>query len=423
MNPQPYDIPPQWWPSLLSPLHIRLLQRRRLRELREQGILEIDVQGADFVTQALKAGQGVLLISNHSFHYDSHVLIESGLRSGWHPQIMTSWQVFMMYGRMARWSLQKHGCFSVNREATDTQAIRHAVSLLTTSPNPLAIYPEGDIYHANDRVKNFREGAAGIALMAARQKKRPIVAIPCAMKGIYTSDPTPQLIEMMGKLEMRLGWRPTPERPLLERISRFGNGLLSLKELEYLGEVRSGTVGERLRFLANAVLEQVRQRGGFQQRGHDLTDQIRSLRSQVVRQIDSLREQGSTADSISVSAEEREKLLAQRRIDLADLFFVTQLSSYHGDYVSQKPSVERLAETIDRYEEDVFALQAPSPRATRRVIVRFGEPKPVLPQGETALQLTLLWERAVQGLLDEVNRGQDDGLPSSPSATPASRSV
>ena len=85
--------------------------------------------------------------------------------------------------------------------------------------------------------------------------------------------------------------------------------------------------------------------------------------------------------------------------------------------------MERLAETIDRYEEDVFALQAPSPRATRRVIVRFGEPKPVLPQGETALQLTLLWERAVQGLLDEVNRGQDDGLPSSPSATPASRSV
>ncbi|WP_437192665.1 1-acyl-sn-glycerol-3-phosphate acyltransferase [Planctomicrobium sp. SH527] len=422
MNPQPYDIPPQWWPSLLSSLHIRLMQRRRLRELREQGIREIDVKGADSVVRALKAGQGVLLISNHSFHYDSHVLIEAGLRGGWHPQIMTSWQVFMMYGRLARWSLQKHGCFSVNREATDSQAIRHAVSLLTTSSHPLAIYPEGDIYHANDRIKNFREGAAGIALMAARQKKRPIVVIPCAMKCVYTSDPTSQLIEMMGKLEARLGWRPTPERPLLERISRFGNGLLSLKELEYLGGVRSGTVSARLGFLANAVLEQVRQRGGFQQRGHDLTDQVRSLRSQVVRQIDSLKD-GAAELSVMQKTADRQAILEQRRIDLMDLFFVTQLSSYHGDYVSQKPTVERLAETVDRYEEDVFALQAPSPRATRRAMVRFGEPKLVLPQGETASQLTLLWERSVQELLDEMNREHDHRFSAYSPAIPAGPSV
>ncbi|SFI79825.1 1-acyl-sn-glycerol-3-phosphate acyltransferase [Planctomicrobium piriforme] len=402
MNPQPYQTPPRWWPSRLSPLVVRWFAGRRRRELREQGITRIDVRGTEAVADALRAGQGVLLVSNHSYHFDSYVLIESGLRGGWHPHIMTAWQVFMMYGRYGQWSLQRHGCFSINREGTDTQALKQALSVLTAGPHPLVIFPEGDIYHSNDRVMPFREGAAALALLAARQQKRPIVAIPCAMKCFYTVDPTPELRLMMDRLEAQIRWRPTPDLPLLDRIYRFGHGMLSLKELEYLGHARTGSVRERILFLSQSILEQVRERRSLILKGHDLTERIRHLRSQLIKQIDSLR-----AAQPSLGEVELQRQLRERHVDLEDLFFATQLSSYHGDYTSEHPTPERLAETIDKFEEDVFALQAPTPRGERRAVVRFGEPIPITADSAKPQQLTLTLERQVQGLLDQINSERD----------------
>jgi len=44
-----------------------------------------------------------------------------------------------------------------------------------------------------------------------------------------------------------------------------------------------------------------------------------------------------------------------------DLFFVIQLYSYPGDYVAERPVIERIAETLDKFEEDV--LQATYPQS------------------------------------------------------------
>ena len=42
---------------------------------------------------------------------------------------------------------------------------------------------------------------------------------------------------------------------------------------------------------------------------------------------------------------------------MEDLFFVIQLYSYPGDYVAEKPSIERIAETLDKFEEDVLRVR------------------------------------------------------------------
>ncbi|WP_437224402.1 lysophospholipid acyltransferase family protein [Planctomicrobium sp. SH661] len=396
MNPQPYQNPPRWWPSRLSPWFVRAYSRSRNRELQQQGITGIDVEGAEKVGAALQAGCGVLLVSNHSYHYDSYVLIESGRRAGWFPQIMTAWQVFMMYGPAGRWVLQRHGCFSINREGNDTQAFRQAVSILEAGENPLLIYPEGDIYHSNDRVMPFREGAAAIALLARKKNVRPLVIIPTATKCFYITDPTAQLHAMMDQLEKQIGWRPVTGRSLLDRIYRFGNGFLSLKEIEHLGSARTGTVRERLAYLANAVLTQIRERHGLPPRGNDLTERIRHLRIHLIRAMDKLR-------SAAKLDADGQRELRQYDADMQDLFFVTQLSSYHGDYSSEKPTIERMAETIDKFEEDIFALQAPTPRGERRACVRFGDPIELAGRQESSAQLTLLLEAEVQKLLDRMN--------------------
>jgi hypothetical protein len=371
--------------------------------LRRQGITRIEVEGGERVADAIRAGNGVLLVSNHSYHYDSYVLIESGLRNGWHPQIMTAWQVFTLYSRLGQMMLQRHGCFSVNREGTDKQAFRQAVDILLGGPHPLVVFPEGDIYHSNDRVMPFREGAAAMALIAAKKKKRPLVAIPCAMKCFYTDDPSLELCRMMNRLEAHIRWRPDPDLPLLDRIYRFGNGFLSLKEVEYLGRSRIGSVRERLAHLGDAILTRIQQRHGLRREEGDVFRRIRSLRVQLIRMIDEIR-QPYQGRRLPVAARQR---LGQLHAEMEDLFFVTQLTSYHGDYSSEKPTVERMAETIDKFEEDVFGLQAPTPRGRRRAVVRFGQAIPVETPLPTSLELTLVFERSVQDLLDAINRDHE----------------
>ena len=233
MNRQPFQTPPQWWAPKLTPWWVRLWNPARRRMLqRQQKMAQIDVQGLERLRQALSDGAGVLITPNHSFHYDSYVLFEAAHQLGRHFHFLTAWQVFAMSSRFERWSMQLHGCFSIDRENTDLQAFKQAVEILRTSRFPLVIFPEGDIYHTNDRLTPFRDGAAAIALAAARRAGRPIVCVPCALKYWYLDDPTVHMQRLLSRLEDRLLWRPRPDLPLADRIHRLAEGALMLKEIE-----------------------------------------------------------------------------------------------------------------------------------------------------------------------------------------------
>ncbi len=404
MNPQPYQTPPQWWPSHLNERFIRWWRYVRQRELRAQKILEIESSGAKRVRELVDQNAGVLIASNHSFHYDTYTLIEAGLRAGWTAHFMTAWQVFGLTNWIGKFLLQQHGCFSINREGTDTKAFRHAVSLLSNSPHPLVVLPEGDIYHSNDMVMPFREGVASIALAAGKRAARPIYVVPCAMKVFYVQDPTQELTAMMGKLEAHIGWRPQTGVGLVERIYRFGNGYLSLKEVEYLGQPQQGSIPERIRNLADAVLRLVREQHGFRQRGKHLSEQIKNVRGDLIKCMEAVyKEFSSVSDDMPKLSEAGQVQLQALQASMDDMFFVTQLSSYRGNYTLQKPTLERMAETIDKFEEDVFSLQYPTPRGTRKVIVTFGEPIDVKELSSNSAEVTALIETRVQDLLDAIN--------------------
>jgi 1-acyl-sn-glycerol-3-phosphate acyltransferase len=340
----------------------------------------------------LDAGQGVLIAPNHSFHYDSYVLLEAADRIGTPVHIMTAWQVFAMSSWFERWSMQKHGCFSIDRESNDLQAFRQAVRLLQDSPHPLVIFPEGEIYHTNDWVNPFREGAAAIALTAARKASRPIVCVPCAMKCFYVKDPTPQLLQLMDRLERRLLWRPRHGLALPDRVYRLAEGILSLKEQEYLGRARRGPLRKRCDHLADVILSRQERFYGLTPRGTDTTERVRELRRTVIER--------SARPGLDVNE------LAQIHSDLEDLFFVVQLFSYPGNYLREEMTVERLAETLDKLEEDVLRRPYPGVRGARRVVVRFGTPLPVVTERakrNAIPALTRALQDSVQRLLDEIN--------------------
>jgi hypothetical protein len=308
---------------------------------------------------------------------------------------MTAWQVFAMSTAYERWVLQVHGCFSINREANDLQAFKQGVEILRESEHPLAIFPEGDIYHHNDRVKPFRDGAAAIAMSAAKKGPRKIVVIPCALKAHYVQDPTSELEALMTRLEEEIHWRPRKSLPLNDRLYKFAEAMLALKEIEYLGRPHGGSVVERGNRLAINVLERLEKKYGVAPPSGDhgmISERVKELRRAAIKAI----------ERDGLSAAEREQLV----IDKDDLFFVIQLFSYPGDYVAEHPTIERIAETLDKFEEDIFKLDCPNIRGERHVTVRFGEPivVPAERSGRDAVaQWTDMLEKKVQELLDGIN--------------------
>jgi len=88
---------------------------------------------------------------------------------------------------------------------------------------------------------------------------------------------------------------------------------------------------------------------------------------------------------------------------LADVQLALQLFSYPGDYLTSKPSTERMAETIEKFEEDVLGVAWPKGR--RRATVIFGQPIDVKSQLTTsraraaATELTEKMETAIEALM------------------------
>ncbi len=391
MNSTRWEKPPRWWSPKLSPAWLRFWRPfRRRHRLRKQRLLEVEVRGAEHVRESLAKGHGVLITPNHASHADCFALYEAADQVGAPFYVMVAWQVLHYGGWLKRMILRHHGCFSVDREGTDFNALRKAREVLESEPYPLVIFPEGEVYHINERVTPFREGPAAIALLAARKASRPIVCIPCAMKFRYVDDPTPELLEVMSQLEEALMWRPRPDLTFGQRIYHFAEGVLALKEIEFMGETYSGSVPERIANLIEFLLGRIEARHGMDPSGATVPERVKMLRREAIKQM----EEHPDDDPARRQALE----------DLDDLFLVVQAFSYPGDYVAEKPTIERIAETLDKFEEDVLPAETATVRGSRRATVTFGEPIPVpAERGKkaSATALTDLLERQVQSLLEE----------------------
>ena len=204
----------------------------------------------------------------------------------------------------------------------------------------------------------------------------------------------------MADLEARHTWWPRKDHDLVERIYFYAEGMLALKELEYYGAIRHGAIKERIAALRAFLLERIEDR----RLGKRSTERRAGPRQGAAPGLS--RRPGRAG----VTAEEADAL----RRDLNDLFVVVQLYSYPGDYVKECPTLERVAETLMKFEEDIFASSdMVSPRGPRRARVRLG---PAIDVGaalkaaarprHAAAALTDELERQMQALLDALGPGR-----------------
>jgi hypothetical protein len=365
-NPETMELMPGFWPPLPSRgWNLVLAPLRKYYLHRFYNISKVNVEGLEHLS-AIKAGDGAILAPNHSHDSDPHVMMDVGKTLRRQLYFMAAWQVFLAHRGIDGWIMQRMGAFSVDREGCDRRAIRQATELLGRG-DWLVVFPEGEIYHTNDRLTPLREGVAFMALQGQREAEKAGAGkstwiVPTAIRYRYDEDITPALELAVSAMEKRFFVTRKEGDELPQRIVRLGELLLTIKEKEKLG--------------------------GSQDSLGDLPVRIRAFIETLLRQMEAKQfEKTSDGDSVPLRVKVLRRALIEKMVDekladadrreasdmLENLHLVLQLYSYPGDYVSAKPSILRMAETIEKFEEDVQGGVA-FPKGKRTATVKLGKP-------------------------------------------------
>ncbi len=350
---RPARYSPFWAPVLVA------LGRFVLR--RKFNVQSKTVEGMEPVVALHRAGHSLLIAPNHADHADPPVLLSVGRRHGMAFHFMAARDPFEM-GALRAWAMQRVGAFSVDREGADLAAVKAALQILKEGRYPLVIFPEGEIWHHHEVLDVLNEGVATIALRASASMPdgRRCHIVPTALR--YTCDPSVEqgFSERLAALERHIWWKPRPDLPVVDRIYRLGRGLLAIKEEEHLGHAQVESLHQRIASLQVGLVAQVEARIGAAPAGRSVPERVKTARHRIRQRL---------LDEAAPPGPEETASLYE---DLDRLFLVVQLYSYPAPYAGAQPTVDRIAETIFKLEEDVFGEgHHPSPRSVR---VRFAEP-------------------------------------------------
>jgi 1-acyl-sn-glycerol-3-phosphate acyltransferase len=338
---KPYEfVPPHrgsWWPSFIQ--QFRLIDRYLLKT---QGLVDWEVRHADRVRKSLDAGHGILLAPNHCRPCDAVVI-------GWlarvlqtHVYAMASWHLFHQ-DKFTAWAIRKMGGFSVYREGIDRKAISTAIEILETAERPLILFPEGAVSRTNERLHALLDGVAFIARSAAKKRARSgsgqVVIHPIALQYEFLDDVAAAVDPVLTEIEHRLTWRPQRHLDIMQRITKVGMALLSLKEAEHMGRPQIDKFATRLERLIDHLLTPLEIEWLGEAQAGPVVPRVKALRMRIM------------PDMVQGQLPRAERDRRWRQLE--DIYLAQQLSSYPPDYLASDPSPIRMLETVERFEEDI----------------------------------------------------------------------
>jgi len=339
-----FDKPYKFVPPVSSGFWPTILQLYLPRYLRvEYGVRSVECRHADRLRASLEAGHGILLAPNHCRMSDPLVLGILARKVHAHLYAMASWHLFMQ-GRFTTFMIRRMGAFSVYREGMDKKAISTAIGILEQARRPLIIFPEGAVSRHNDVLMPLMDGTAMIARTAAKRREKngtgAVVVHPIALRYYFRSDLEAILSPVLNDIETRLTWHPQVGGPLMPRMRRIGEALLSLKEIEYFGAARQGDRYQRVADLIDHLLVPLEQEWSVPPANGSVVARVKNLRSAIL------------PDMVGGDLCEAER--ERRWKQLADCYLAQQMSHYPRDYVRRENNVpERVLETVERFEEDL----------------------------------------------------------------------
>ena len=339
---KPYKfVPPftvDWPPRLLTQLgRFHSVLRKRY------GVIDHECRNVDLLRQSLAAGHGIMLTPNHPRMADPIAIMHVAQEAPCLLYTMASWHLFNS-GWFTRFMVRLMGGFSVNREGLDRTAVDYAIRVLQAADRPLLIFPEGATSRTNDQLMVLMEGPAFIARTAAKRRAREnggkVVVHPVAIKYLFEGDIENACNPVLSEIEQKLTWRPEPSQPLINRIVKIGNALLTLKELQYgIGTKPGESLRQRQSAMVNVLLHPLEEEwlGGASNGG--IAARIKSLRMKIF------------PDVSRAQVDEAERNRRWRQLE--DTYLAQQIDCYPGQYITELPSVDRILETVEKFEEDL----------------------------------------------------------------------
>jgi Acyltransferase len=336
---KPYKfIPPHhghFLPAMIQSLHITdyYLAKR-------QGVESYEIRDIELLKESLRGGAGVLLAPNHCREADPLAMGWVAREIGKHVFAMASWHLFNQTW-LQSFAIRIMGAFSVYREGLDRQSLDLAVDILVDAVRPLIVFPEGVVFRTNDLLQPLLEGVAFLARTAARKRYKKdggqVLIHPVAIKYLYRGDIHAAVEPVLEMIEHRLTWSNRCKPNLLDRIAKIGLALLSLKEIEYLGQTQAGSVQQRQTGLVDHLLGPLELKWLGSTQDDRLIPRIKQLRMKIVPNL----------TMTSINATQRDELWR----DLTAIYLAQQVASYPSAYLNEPTTVTRILETVERFEE------------------------------------------------------------------------
>jgi 1-acyl-sn-glycerol-3-phosphate acyltransferase len=392
------DAPYRFFEAKPSPPLIRLgreLNRRIILPGKNHRISEIVISGeTDALREAKDSGARLMFVMNHPSHSDPQVVSEIHRRLGVDSCFMAAYDVFLR-NRFCAWSLQRMGNFSIDREGSDRKAMAAAINVLKEGKTALNIFPEGNVYLTNDRVTPFLDGAAFIALKAqAALDKVPVKIIPMSLKFTHLTEPRETVTGRMRKLAADSGFTfpaGSTANPV-NAVLGLGQHILG-GYLEHHGlKNGSGILYETLTAFAEDLV------GGVEV-GLEI---FPTEKSSLVRRIAAVRSKiHQLRTDISARPHPEIAGLADRAI------LALRIHGYLVPYLTERPTIDRFDETVERIAEDFHSQSMPR-TGVRRAMGLIHPPIDVgsfsgLKLRDALPSLTREMERTVQAGIDSLN--------------------
>ncbi|MEM9418785.1 MAG: 1-acyl-sn-glycerol-3-phosphate acyltransferase [Planctomycetota bacterium] len=399
---QPYQyFPPKhsrFWSALL-------LYHNRTRHLPgTQQIMDVEPSGHDELLDQLKPSDRLVFLPNHSTHADAAIFLEALRQLGVTSLMMAAYDVFLR-GRVHRFTMQRMGAFAVDRDGSDPKPMKQALATLEEGKHALTIFPEGNVYLTNDRITPFMDGAAFIALKAQQALQKAadsgnasgrILAVPVSIKATHLTNARMKITQRFEPLGKQLGVEADFHAEPIKAVYQAGEIALhrNLKQrgLDVPDAPDLGTLVEQA---ATNVLERLEAKLEVTPKPKDTPlDRVRSARRLIHEvRIDPER----AVDHAAAATWADEAMLAYR------------IASYPMGYAAEKPTLDRVSETVEKLEEDLLT-KMPAPMCRRHAYVHFNAPIDVShllaehPKLRAAVSsFTSQTEAAVQAGIDHLN--------------------
>ncbi|NJN20142.1 MAG: 1-acyl-sn-glycerol-3-phosphate acyltransferase [Leptolyngbya sp. RL_3_1] len=294
-------------------------------------------------------------------------------------------------GRWVGWLYAKLGGTPIQRGKVDRPGLKSARSLFAQGQFPLAAAPEGGNNGHTEIVSPLEPGIAQFGFWCVEdlqkaQRPEQVMIIPLGIRYKYLTPPWGAIAQLLRTLEQDLGLDPAPEltpptssgtaeiiTQLYPRLLRLGRHLLARMEAYYADfyhrplpeseqniDTLDGTaLAKRLQALLDTALQVAESFFKLPGKGNTI-DRCRRIEQAgwdwIYRQELSHPQQLSAVDQGLADRVAEEAALRMWHMRLVEGFVAVT-----GQYVSQKPTVERFAETLLLVRDTITLIKGESP--------------------------------------------------------------